>query len=65
MTDTQDLERMRKFGAYEEQQRILKLLLAQDIIRRDALGFLVAFNTHGTEVVYIQDLEGSKHDKTI
>lgn len=41
----------------EERERIIKLLIDLDAIRRDALGHLVAFNTHGTEVIYLPGLE--------
>jgi hypothetical protein len=46
-------------GAYEERERIIKLLTDLDVIRRDFFGHLVAFNTDGTEVVYLTGLEGS------
>ena len=39
-----------------ERERIIKLLTDQNVIRRDALGHLVAFNTHGTEVVYLEGI---------
>jgi hypothetical protein len=45
-------------GEDNERTRIINLLLDQNIIRRcAATDKLVAFNTHGTEVVYIKDLE--------
>lgn len=44
-------------GVQEEQARIINLLINLDAIRRDALGHLVAFNTHGTEVIYLDGLE--------
>jgi len=44
-------------GVEFERERIIKLMQDQNIIRRDVTGKLVAFNTHGTEVVYIKDLE--------
>ena len=40
-----------------ERDRLIELLLDLDVIRRDALGHLVAFNTHGTEVIYLEGLE--------
>lgn len=40
-----------------ERKRIIELLLNLNVIRRDALGDLVAVNTHGTEVVYVDGLE--------
>jgi len=46
-------------GAKQEQERIIKLLTDLDVIRRDFFGHLVAFNTDGTEVVYLTGLEGS------
>lgn len=45
-------------AAYREQQRILSRLIELDAIRRDALGDLVAYNTHGTEVIYLTGIEG-------
>ena len=49
---------LRAEGALVEQVRIINLLLDQNIIRRcAATDKLVAFNTHGTEVVYIKGLE--------
>ena len=46
------------YGVEVEQSRIINLLLDQNIIRRcAATDKLVAFNTHGTEVVYIKGLE--------
>jgi hypothetical protein len=45
-------------GVIAERSRIINLLLDQNIIRRcAATDKLVAFNTHGTEVVYIKELE--------
>ena len=41
----------------KERERIIKLLTDLNVIRRDALGHLVAFNTDGTEVVYLTGLE--------
>ena len=34
-----------------ERDRLIELLLDLDVIKRDALGYLVAFNTHGTKVI--------------
>jgi len=45
------------FGRSSERARIIKLLTNLNVIRRDALGHLVAFNTDGTEVVYLTGLE--------
>jgi hypothetical protein len=45
-------------GVIDERERIIALLIDLDAIRRDALGSLVAFNTHGTEVIYLPGLEG-------
>jgi len=47
----------RKVGVVAERQRIIDLLFELNVIRRDALGHLVAFNTDGTEVVYLTGLE--------
>ena len=47
----------RKLGVVSERERIIKLLTDLNVIRRDALGHLVAFNTDGTEVVYLTGLE--------
>ena len=44
-------------GRNQERERIIKLLTNLNVIRRDALGHLVAFNTDGTEVVYLTGLE--------
>ena len=49
---------LKKEATKAEQERIINLLLDQNIIRRcGATGGLVAFTTDGTEVVYIKDLE--------
>jgi hypothetical protein len=40
-----------------ERKKVIDLLLELNVIRRDALGHLVAFNTDGTEVVYLTGLE--------
>lgn len=57
-----DLERKNaywiEFGKREEQERIIKLLEELGAIRRDSFGHLVAFNTYGTEVIYLPGLEG-------
>jgi hypothetical protein len=44
-------------GIQMERERIINLLIELDAIRRDAMGHLVAFNTHGTEVIYLTGLE--------
>jgi hypothetical protein len=60
MTNVEDLERMRKFGAYEEQQRIINLLLDLKVVRRcAATDKLVAFDTDGEKVLYLTGLESS------
>jgi hypothetical protein len=60
MTNVEDLERMRKFGAYEEQQRIINLLLDLKVVRRcAATDKLVAFDTNGEKVLYLTGLESS------
>jgi len=40
-----------------ERERIIRLLTDLNAIRRDALGHFVAFNTDGTEVIYLEGLE--------
>lgn len=61
MSNVEDLERMRQFGAYEEQQRIINLLLDLNVIRRcAATDKLVAFETNGKNVVYLTGLEVTK-----
>lgn len=47
-------------GVIAERTRIIKLLTDLGAIRRDALGYLVAFNTDGTEVIYLTGLEGEQ-----
>lgn len=49
-----------KEGTYNERKRIIDLLIQLKAIRRDALGYLVAFNTDGTEVIYLNGLEDTK-----
>jgi hypothetical protein len=44
-------------AAILERERVIKLLIELNAIRRDALGHLVAFNTDGTEVIYLTGLE--------
>jgi len=44
-------------GEEHERERIINLLIDLNAIRRDALGSLVAFNTDGTEVIYLPGLE--------
>ena len=57
----EDLERMRQFGAYEEQQRIIALLLDLNVVRRcAATNKLVAFDTNGENVLYLTGLEAVK-----
>jgi hypothetical protein len=61
VSNVEDLERMRQFGAYEEQQRIINLLLDLNVIRRcAATDKLVAFETNGKNVVYLTGLEVTK-----
>lgn len=43
-----------------ERERIIDLLIELKAIRRDAFGELVAFNTDGTEVIYLTGLEETK-----
>ena len=47
----------RKIGVVEERERIIKLLIELNAIRRDALGHLVAFDTDGLQVIYLDGLE--------
>ena len=47
-----------RLGEMEERKRIIQLLMDLNAIRRDALGYLCAFNTYGTEVIYLPGLEG-------
>jgi hypothetical protein len=44
-------------GKETERESIIELLTDLDVIRRDALGHLVAFNTDGTKVIYLEGLE--------
>jgi hypothetical protein len=44
-------------GINQERDRIIDLLIDLDVFRRDALGHLVAFNTDGTKVIYLEGLE--------
>lgn len=44
-------------GVLMERKRIIELLLSLNIIRRDMLGTLVAFDTHGERVVDLKGLE--------
>lgn len=45
-------------GVSWERDRIIKLLIELKAIRRDALGYLVAFDTNGEQVIYLPGLEG-------
>lgn len=47
----------RKIGVVQERERIIKLLIELNAIRRDALGHLVAFDTDGSQVIYLDGLE--------
>ena len=49
-----------RLGELKERKRIINLLIELDAIRRDALGYLVAFNTQGTEVIYLTGLENDE-----
>lgn len=51
------LEDYKAKAAEEEREHIIKLLMDLNAIRRDALGELIAFNTYGTEVIYLEGLE--------
>jgi hypothetical protein len=44
-------------GMRKERERIIKLLIDLNAIRRDALGDLVAFDTYGEKVIYLPGLE--------
>lgn len=46
----------RRQGEVRERERIIKLLIDLDVIRVDALGYLVAMDTHGQECVYLTGL---------
>jgi hypothetical protein len=46
-------------GRKLESERIIKLLIELNAIRYDVFGSLVAFNTDGTEVIYLTGLERS------
>lgn len=47
-------------GVAIERERIINLLTDLNVIRRDVFDHLVAFNTDGTEVVYLTGLEEGK-----
>jgi hypothetical protein len=51
------IDAAKRLGEIEERNRIIQLLTDLNVIRRDALGYLVAFNTDGTEVIYLTGLE--------
>jgi hypothetical protein len=46
-----------EWGEKQERERIIKLLTDLNVIRRDVFDHLVAFNTDGTQVVYLTGLE--------
>ena len=46
-----------RIASRTERDRIIELLIDLGAIRRDALGLLCAFNTEGTEVIYLPGLE--------
>jgi hypothetical protein len=46
-----------KWGERMERERIIKLLVDLNAIRRDALGYWVAVNTDATGTVYLDGLE--------
>jgi hypothetical protein len=50
-------------GRAYERDRIIQLLTDLNAIRRDALGHLVAFNTDGTQVIYLTGLESEGGNK--
>lgn len=41
----------------QERKRIIDLLIKLDAIRYDAFGHLVAFNTTGTDVIYLDGVD--------
>jgi hypothetical protein len=47
-------------GAANAEERIIKLLLELDVIRKDVFGHWVAFDTYGEKVVYLDGLESKK-----
>ena len=51
------LEDYKRKAAQDERDRIVKLLIDLNAIRRDALGHLVAFDTYGEKVIYLPGLE--------
>jgi hypothetical protein len=53
----QAVEAFQRYYSKQERDRIINLLIDLNAIRRDALGELVAFNTDGTEVIYLSGLE--------
>ena len=55
--ETKAIGQAMRAGQEAERNRIIELLTDLNVIRRDALGHLVAFNTDGTEVVYLTGLE--------
>jgi hypothetical protein len=58
VTLTRDLfDEMLQAAADKEYNRVINKLLELNAIRRDALGYLVAFNTYGTKVIYLEGLE--------
>jgi len=52
-----DTQSVYDWGVRDERERIIRLLTDLNAIRRDALGHLVAFNTDGTQVAYLEGLE--------
>jgi hypothetical protein len=50
-------------GVRTEVKRIIELLTELDVIRRDALGYLVAMDTYGQNCIYLTGLEPSKRRK--
>jgi hypothetical protein len=55
--DAQAINHFVDIAKAQERERIINLLIDLNAIRRDALGSLVAFNTDGTEVIYLPGLE--------
>ena len=65
MTGTVDwiskrITELEQAAAEKERERIIQVLINQNAIRRDALGYLVCFDTNGENVIYIHGLEDDK-----
>lgn len=58
----EDMDQMRKFGAYEEQQRIMQLLKQLGVIRDSMLGdkWKVIYTEKGAMDITLDRLEGKQ-----